>query len=228
MRSLAAACVLEFWTRSSHWKHHGLGFLLVATKKTQNPKHCRQPAATLYSFCIIASTSKDEGFERLHGQLHCVQCKNYLPGFIKGTCACQRSRVPCFSLYCSSPASFASLFFAGFTCRMNPFCMDTCMDGWQSCRLCWAITADLFVRSWDNVGQLPWRLELGLIFILRVDLWVWTAWKAPRGNFFCHLPLSSEYSVFSECMCAFLYKHCRFSGTALGRSAVGDMCSFFL
>lgn len=119
------------------------------------------------------------------------------------------------------PSPFPIFFFpllTRFTCRMNPF-LHGYMYGWLTKLQALLSNHGRFVCSLrDNVGQLPWQLELGLIFILRVDLWVWTARKPFGGIFFLpfffffFLPLVLELGIqcFSlYCMCAFLCKHCR-------------------
>lgn len=101
--------------------------------------------------------------------------------------------------------------------------MDTCMDGWQTCRLSWAIGPDLFVHSetmWDTCHD-NWSLAWYLSCVL--------TYEAPEahGGIFRHLPLSSEYSVSLMRVCI-LYKHCGLSGTPLGRSIEGGSLQFDL
>lgn len=84
--------------------------------------------------------------------------------------------------------STLSLSFNPFTCEMKACWMDTCMDGWQPCRLYWAIGPDLFVRSetmWDTC-HVNWSWD---------DVYLWCWLMRPGEEFFRHLPLSSEYSV---------------------------------
>lgn len=213
-RARVHCCLQASWHVTGVWSRVLARFFSLQTPRTRfsdcsnkkqnkntadNLQLCCTAFASLHLLCKFYS-SKDEGFERLHGQLYCAQCKKYLPGFIRGKCAYQWSWVLCFSLYCSSPASSPPCFFYKVHTSNESF-LHGYMYGWLAKLQALLSNHSRFVCSlWDNVGQLPWRLELGLIFILRVDLWAWTAWKPLGGIFFVTCPWAQN-TVFSPNAC---------------------------
>lgn len=126
------------------------------------------------------------------------------------------TRSPQFSLFCLF-CHPAVLFVFGH--MFNETFLDEYTYGWLTKLQALLSNQTRFVCSlWDNVGQLPWQLEVGLIFILCVDLWVWIAWK-PWREFFATCPWAQN-TVFLLCMCAFCI-NIGLSGTLLGRSMEG-------
>lgn len=78
----------------------------------------------------------------------------------------------------------------------------------------------------NNVGHLPWQLELGLDIYLVCWLMSPKCLKA-QGGIFRHLPLSWEYSVSLMHVCV-LYKHRGLSWTPVEKSVVGGFSRFGL